>query len=80
MRTIATNGDRVRHLRGARGLSQEQLAAIVGYSIKTIYKAENGRKLRRQTIQDLADALRVRAIEIVDDTNEWVPKLKSWHQ
>jgi transcriptional regulator with XRE-family HTH domain len=57
-------GNRIRLLRDARSWTQQQLARAAGYSIKTIYKAELGRALKRQTLADIAQALGVSIEEI----------------
>ena len=51
------HGDRVKLLRDERCWTQEELALAAGYSIKTIWKAEAGRPLKRQTLTDIAHAL-----------------------
>jgi transcriptional regulator with XRE-family HTH domain len=57
-------GKRIRLLRDARCWTQQQLARAAGYSIKTIYKAEAGRALKRQTLADIARALGVQIEDI----------------
>ena len=57
-------GKRLRLLRDARCWTQEQLARAAGYSIKTIYKAEAGQALKRQTLTDIAHALGVQTADI----------------
>lgn len=57
-------GKRIRLLRDTRCWTQEQLASVAGYSIKTIWKAEACRPLKRQTLADIARALEVPIHEI----------------
>ena len=56
---VPANGVRIRELRVARGLTQLELARRAGYSVKTIWKAEFGGNVRRQTLEHLAEALDV---------------------
>ena len=60
------HGNRIRHLRDVRGWTQQQLATASGYSIKTIWKAEAGRSIKRQTLTDIAHALNVEFRDIVE--------------
>ena len=57
-------GRRIRLLREARCWTQQQLSRAAGYSIKTIWKAESGRALKRQTLADIAVALGVQTEDI----------------
>ncbi len=59
-----SNGNRIRLLRDMRCWTQQQLASVAGYSIKTIWKAESGGALKRQTLADIARALDVPIQEI----------------
>lgn len=59
------DGKRVQLFRDVNGLTQEALAVAAGYSVKTIWKAEAGGMLRRQTLVDIAGALRVTFEDIV---------------
>ena len=52
-------GNRIKLLRDARCWTQDELALAAGYSIKTIWKAETGRPLKRRTLADIAQALGV---------------------
>lgn len=56
-----TIGERIKHLRTERNLSQSELAELVGYSDRTtIAKIESGqRELRQSKIIDFAKALGV---------------------
>lgn len=51
-------------MREARCWTQQQLARVAGYSVKTIWKAEAGRALKRQTLTDMARALGVHTEDI----------------
>lgn len=64
MRSIRANGERITTLREALDITQEQLSAKVGYSVKTLWKAESGGRLRRRTLADIATALGVTYSEI----------------
>lgn len=61
------DGQKIERFRDARGWTQEQLALVAGYSVKTIWKAEASRELKRQTLVDIAQALGVGLDEIVVD-------------
>ena len=49
--------DRVKTLRDLRGLSQGDLAQIIGVDVNTIWRWENGRSSPARSIQKLAQAL-----------------------
>lgn len=55
--SLPINGDLMRDLRKARGWTQEQLAALAGYSPRLIRKAESGSSVKSDTIEVLAAAL-----------------------
>ena len=57
-------GNRIRLLRESRCWTQQQLARTAGYSVKTVWKAESGRALKRQTLTDIAHALGVQTADI----------------
>ena len=57
-------GKRIRLLRESRCWTQQHLARTAGYSVKTIWKAESGRALKRQTLTDIAHALGVQTSDI----------------
>jgi ketosteroid isomerase-like protein len=67
------HGQRIQVIRDARELTQEQLAYLAGYSIKTIYKAEASGDLKRQTLADIATALGVELADIVDNPEGLLP-------
>jgi transcriptional regulator with XRE-family HTH domain len=56
-RSCACNGNMVRYYREKQGMRQIDLAHISGYSVRLIGKAEAGKPIRIETIEDLADAL-----------------------
>lgn len=58
-RGVKVNGELVRKLRDARGLSQDKLAEITGTSRPTANRLENGHPVTLATIEKYADALGV---------------------
>ena len=56
---MSTTGERIKQLRIARGMTQEELGAKIGVKLAAINKYETGIivNLKRSTIQKLADAL-----------------------
>ena len=50
MRGKPVHGDRIHNLRKAHGMTQEQLADSAGLDVKTVRKAEQGRRLDLGTI------------------------------
>lgn len=56
-RSYPVRGEFVKALREKRGWTQEEFAAIVGYSTRLIRKAEASEGLNPETIGDIADAL-----------------------
>ena len=62
-------GQRIRRIRKARGLSQEELAEKIGISTTHMSHIETGNtKLSLPVFVDLADALEVRADELLHDS------------
>lgn len=57
MQRLRANGKRIANLRDDLDLTQEELSVKVGYSVKTIWKAESGGVLRRRTLEHFAIAL-----------------------
>lgn len=55
--SLPINGGLMQDLRKARGLTQEQLADLTGYSPRLIRKAEASKSLRADTIEVIAAAL-----------------------
>ncbi len=68
-------GDRIRALRRQRGLSQEQLGELVGFSQSKISKIENGDWDSLSDLRLLAAALEVPIEELVrEEPSEEVEK------
>ncbi len=68
-------GDRIRALRRQRGLSQEQLGELVGFSQSKISKIENGDWNSLSDLRLLAVALEVPIEELVrEEPSEEVEK------
>jgi transcriptional regulator with XRE-family HTH domain len=62
-------GKRIRVLREARGLSQEEFAAICNLHRTYIGGIERGeRNITLETLQTIADALKVSPVELVRDS------------
>ena len=59
--------ERVKALRKRKGLSQEQLGAIVGFSQSKISKIENGYCDSLSDLKLIAAALGVKLRELIDD-------------
>ena len=55
--SVSVNGARVRELRVSLGWTQERLAERAGYTPRVVRKMERGGSVRRQTLDDVADAL-----------------------
>jgi len=65
----AAFGQRVRGLRLARGLSQEQTALRAGFSARYLSDVERGaRNVGLENISLLASALEIRLAELFDDS------------
>ena len=60
-------GDKIRTLRRKRGLSQEQLGAMVGFSQSKISKIENGDWDSLGDLRLIAKAPGVKLKELIDD-------------
>lgn len=63
-------GDKIRTLRRKRGLSQEQLGAMVGFSQSKISKIENGDWDSLSDLRLIAKALEVPIEELVREEAE----------
>jgi transcriptional regulator with XRE-family HTH domain len=59
-------GDRVRHLRRARAITQQDLAELSGVHNVTISELECGRKASARTVRKLAAALDVDVKDLID--------------
>ncbi len=66
MQRLRANGQKIVTLRDELDLTQEELSVRVGYSVKTIWKAESSRVLRRRTLEHIAIALNCSLTDIVD--------------
>ena len=70
-------GERVRKYRRKKGLSQEQLGAMVGFSQSKISKIERGERGDWDSLSDLrliAKALEVPIEELITDRSDEVEK------
>jgi transcriptional regulator with XRE-family HTH domain len=74
-----TTGERIRNLRIAKGLSQEELGLRVGVQKAAIYKYENGLvvNLKRSMIAKLAEALNVQPSYLLDFKEEEADEKKT---
>ena len=53
------NGDRIRHYRARKGMTQEQLAARSGWNPRTIQRAEKGDPIQNRAAAEIAQSLEV---------------------
>ena len=62
-------GQKIKKARLERGLTQQELGALVGVQKSAIAKYENGRvvNIKRNTLQKIAKALNIRPSELVFD-------------
>lgn len=67
-KSLPVNGELIRDLRKTRGLTQEQLAELAGYSPRLIRKAESGRSLNADTVEVIAEALSTPAAPVSPET------------
>lgn len=72
--TLTPNGQKIRHLRKLRKLSQEELAGLTGYDRRTIQRIEHGENTQPTTLGDVAEALGVTLAELVEPS---APDLKA---
>ena len=63
-------GERLRKYRRQKGLSQEQLGAMIGFSQSKISKIENGDWDSLSDLRLIAKALEVKIEELVKDETE----------
>ena len=63
-------GERLRKYRRQKGLSQEQLGAMIGFSQSKISKIENGDWDSLSALRLIAKALEVKIEELVKDETE----------
>jgi len=74
---IIDTGERIRELRKARGLNQDQLAELASLNRVTVAKYEAGRvEPGAQALSRIADALEVSTDALLGRTNE-IPDVKS---
>jgi transcriptional regulator with XRE-family HTH domain len=57
MRGAQANGEQIQAARSARGLTQEQLASLAGVDVRTIRKAEQGRRVDLGTLTRISFSL-----------------------
>ena len=76
MRGWRLNGERLARLRDMRGLTQEQLSNVAGYSERTIRRAENGGPVSWKLLVDLSESLGVQQADLLHDseTDEFTDK------
>ncbi|GAB4259891.1 helix-turn-helix domain-containing protein [Deferrisoma sp.] len=74
--TLRLDGDKVRRIREAKGLTQLYVAEVVGVSVDTVSRWENNRtaSVRRENAESLAAALEVDLAEILPDGGEAGPE------
>jgi transcriptional regulator with XRE-family HTH domain len=60
--------DRIKKIRKAKGITQEQLAELAGLNRTHLYRLESGKQsMTLRTLKLVADALNVRVRELVKD-------------
>jgi transcriptional regulator with XRE-family HTH domain len=60
--------DRIKKIRKAKGITQEQLAELAGLNRTHLYRLESGKQsMTLRTLKLVADALNVRVQELVKD-------------
>lgn len=64
-------GEKIKNARLARGLTQEELGAILGVQKSAIAKYENGRvvNIKRSTLIKISDALGISPSELIFENN-----------
>jgi transcriptional regulator with XRE-family HTH domain len=65
MRGMTANGDLIRDLRKAQGMTQEQLAEKAGLDVKTVRKAEKGHRLDLGTLTKLCFVLQAELGQLI---------------
>ena len=70
-----TIGDKIKRLRKERGMTQEELGAMIGVQKAAINKYETGIviNLKREVISKLAQALDVNPVWLMDEADGWPP-------
>jgi transcriptional regulator with XRE-family HTH domain len=69
MRGSYADGERLRTARVGRGFTQEQLAALADVDVKTVRKAEHGKRLDAGTLARLALALEVDVRSVIQEAH-----------
>lgn len=67
---LSANPKRVRELRHARKLTQLQLAIAADVSERTVRSAETGKRVRMDSLEQIATAMGVTLLDLVADSNE----------
>jgi len=70
MRGVMVNAQRLRQIRQARGLTQQQLAIRAGVGERTVRNAEQSRRIRLDFLGYLATVLGVEIADIINDRDE----------
>lgn len=67
-------GDHVTRLRKTRGYTQKQLADLAGIVLSTLSQIENGHttKLKKQTVEKLCKALKIRPCDLLLGNSQWL--------
>ena len=70
-----TIGEKIKRLRKERGMTQEELGNLIGVQKAAINKYETGIvvNLKREVIANLAKALDVNPVWLMDEDDEWPP-------
>lgn len=59
--------NKLKKMRIARGLTQEELAALSGLCIRSITRLEQGNGCTRSTLKAIAKALKCKEQDLIDD-------------
>jgi transcriptional regulator with XRE-family HTH domain len=59
------DGEKIRELRAAAGMTQEKLAAMSNVHTRTVQRAEKGTPMQAESLADIASALKVQVPQIV---------------
>lgn len=78
---MAVDGEKLRNLRTAKGISQEKLAALSNVNKRTIQRAERGDPIALETAAFIADAVGVAPAVLRNPQSELFEKLeKGWDE